>query len=1271
MQLKLKLTLPRSNYFHVRATGEIDAFLPFNAGTILGGDNTCSALVTYIAAIRGDQSRKIIDIQTDAKRMIATLQHQIAIVEKFNLSKAALKILMKQLEQFKAWQTLLRILIPPLAAKLEEYKDGYPPLPQPIQDALDSDNNNCVAIRLSPTCMDGFIKFPALFSSNRNPDDKNSFAGVSKKIHAIFNQEIVNLKTATDLFIERVVAIVKHTKITNDQELQQLKQAMNQAFKEANLQLSCITHQCKNRDEPANFKYFTDTALLVDSAASISEWASILFKLSLENTSANFPFIPFHENKTGDNFHIQEGDEFFYIKLQLFLGIINIYHYAKTGKRINFAKILESNSKLMGSLIEHVKSGAKDNFAIENHVLRFFDSHKGKFFGYSLTPNEEQIIKEQFATICQILANGAPDHYDEFLFNVPNRRGDFTIFNAQFTMHLGKFTKSQNLKLYLSHFKVGILPSEAPSNPTNILTSSSEGFGVVISFDQLISLDADTLADLLLMNVQDTYFFEKLTNEQTVLFKRHHDWGSIYRTILQNENLSSILINKFSTKFGLIHCYLLSLTEADALCTDLALSDPSSSASILGLYGRTKVEQVLLKYHINLKSIHFTESHDYLIQFHSSDDYKGANDHLSPIIRNNRLRLYINPEMVDLFCASAESWSTPSHDIRTELTECSNKSLIETKIACAIRHLLNLKKDDIIPANIRTTLQPGQLRLNFAPQRHGYIVEVSQEGLPLLRRLSQIYYDSCSIILTEQQTNFIKQKILTDAKTDSDKTLESVLQKINLQYIGIRKYGSGWIILVATKASKDKIAALRHEALTANIAKQNEIVYEKIKKLREQLSLGTSFSYDSNGSIIEVTLEFKDEQERSYFSSGCEIAVPKQQKGKMTLNVSASFIEQLNISDLCRYYLTCNHPEFVSRVKENANVFHQSLLSTCKIQFVIPKVHKVNADKNKHEPVTQILFTLNPGDPITMFIGDYLKTHYGCELNEKYTLICKPFLFLENPRPMMKTITQSYISQMQATFETSTSSPLLITRNWRSFSNTPTMTTADSRRILMRSTSFREKTTEFYALRHEYPIVPSLVHLICYKANQLNKARSNKLAKSGFEKIRSAITQTLGIEECNIITLEYRIDETYNGYYLTTNIPLKNLDNLMYWEKSELTGLKQESIAILAQYAKISSNPEHPKIFARMNALASSIKQSPTIHDLVLLFENQRDLAQGTQNPRTISASFCPQEWTIGKEGLPKSPRFLEDMVRCINLCLGITSISDEEHENSLSVKNS
>lgn len=1106
--------------------------------------------------------------------------------------------------------------------------------------------------------------------------------------------------------------ISKVIPIANDEELKSLIKVMNQALQDEGMS-PCILKkkgseedkekQQEKRQEAADYKYFVDDVMFIDAKASIDEWVSMLieFEGCLFNSSV------FQTHLTGDS-HVTGGPQLFDIKLQLFLAIINVYYYALTGERKNFGEVLDNKRKVMDAFISKVTLAMHDNFNIEKHIFDFIDEHKSQFFGRPLTKDEKETIQKRFTDICNTLTDGKLPHYDEFLINILHKKGDFNVLKNKLSISVARFTKYHNRFLYLGHFRGKKLPTTVPFHDTNELDAdkSNTNLTIDLSLEQFYAMQPSVLVETLLSVQKDEMYFESLTDAAVNNFKKRQDWEEIYDLVLNHSSMTRVTLDKFSTKFKLSqYLYPLTLTEVEAIFASAALKSaanpkPGTSDYNEELFsfatfiesGVDKLKLALSILDISFDDISLNGNGGYYIKFKNANS-KEVMDTIKQIAAEMRYKHYITPQMAGVTYNLAKSMS-PGY-VQDQLNRRTNTDLDtrNSKIAYALSEVLNTRyfAFSFLPDS---QLEPSELKVEYIDQS-GYLVTAGDAQQ--IQRLRQEYNSHLTVELTADQIQILLEEAKLNADNVSISEIEKEFKKLDIYLTCAKKQGTKWSFIVPTESMKQKLAAFSSKALRESFENKKAHINYQIKQLKETFNLSTTDQEVDNGLISQTTFVFKTKEERQQFADSLELEVvtKNDHSNQYPLNVPTSAIEHLNLAGFCYYHLNVFHNRHVNAVLEsNALFFQKSLLSKSTFSSTKSDIPGKKPKKSEgQEWVTQVIFEINPADPFESFVANYLQHYHPCQLN-KNALTCEASIFAGDPFILVKNITMAYGNEAQKTLisqdlvkssASPVSAPSLFTTEFSKPTSTTTTTTTSTITTTTTSTantlwmssssvgSTKAKTAEVVN-QASLHITPSLARLIYRHANQtIGQAAINQ--KQGSEKLKTALVQGLGIKEADIFNLVVHTDGsgqfTFNGYkLLATRNVVDSINNLVTISLQELPVMQQEATDFFNTYSKKSkgiSSLLAGKQPARINALIEAVGKCTSLHELLGLLENQRDLAINKKPPSAVSPDICSETWTKKSDGLPQAPAFLTDLNVLISRLSGTqkTSLPTSTPSNS------
>jgi len=931
----------KNNQLHVGAT--------INGGEEVGGDNTCQTATAIKGFMVGRplDTPKVPDVQTVIQEYMADLQQDIAFIEKYNLPKTLLDEKQDLLRQLDRYQNLLAKVI--ITALVDSFQTQYPHLPDPIHAALHSPDAGFATVLLRPQYLDNATRFKHPRFSLEREHDGNFHSKCFNKIHELYSscQKNLKQKSPKGILIAKIsdAFIAQHGQsITNDTQLSTLKDIAVQVSADYNVTIRRPDKTVSQKD--INCAYMADTCYL-ETNDPLTAWVDQILSFAIDDESIAF------QNFNGVSpFYTEVGQsQLFYVKLQLFLSLVNLHCFAKYDNQSNFGQILENlqeNPNLIPSFLQYIQTSMQSDFDIEKAIFAFFAANSHAFaMPQPLTEKDKLAIAQKFNSIWSVI-NGSP-HYDEFIIRIEKTPGDLYVLNSQFCVHMARYVRELDASLY-EEFFASNSPTSSPSSTASSSSSvaavffekvasklkkivkkvktseemqllatqipqdefvdgvlkCTENSGVVIDLtkEQVAELDAATIARNLCQSINGKLIVETISTDMLTSLKNRPDWAVIFNKVLKSTTSQDVL-NRFTTAVGAPNCYVLDLNTVYTLYTYISLENLANASAFHHQFGIAKLKTALAAIGFNNADIEANDHGDFIWNLDATNFAKACAK-INDICQKYQTQFHLTSAMSGAYYAAAEALSTPLHNIKAELASLNNTNISAPhtgKMARALQHVLHLTADQVVPAG--SPIPPGGISLTFHGG-NGYII--SAQNPQLIQILQQTYYQQFTILLTSQQ---LAGLFLPDSlpQTYSKENVCAALDANKIPYSLVRHVGSHtWLITTASTESKLALEQLIKPDVIAEKQKiyqtrqKNLSIYEKAEKIAQayEMSLAAIHSQTRSGkpkdlqneAATHVVFKAADIEQHTIFIAGVQQLSSTAVVSDTTQNfsISADFI---------------------------------------------------------------------------------------------------------------------------------------------------------------------------------------------------------------------------------------------------------------------------------------------------------------------------------------------------------------------------------------------
>lgn len=948
--MPIQLAEKPSRFITVDAKNNVHIMAPFNRGPWIGLDNTCQSAKALQEFIKGAPGKKNIIGEIDD--YIAALKSDIALLEEMDSEAKAIvikKSRLAQLEQYKILWT--KLITPAFIAEIDGVNSTYPTLPKAINDALKAPNSNCRSIILQPAYFDTSLRLEAgalcTFSRDESPNGRYKLFKYRLLNHpdfkANFQTARKNKKNTKDLLINEIVNEFSKKAIKNNDDLNELKKLIT---KKLNIEVNALekispSQYPKGNPPKADYEYFSEDLCTLDEKSSIKEWAGQLLNGCIDDISLLiqqdiFQIVNVGGGHGGNFYDIDHDYGLFSIQLQLFLAVINIYHYELTKQNKNFGKMIEDvsneNSSIRREFFDCVLQEIRGQGDIRAAVFKFINSHKGTFFDKALTNEDIQKINNMFDMFWKTIVESP--HYDEFLVLHSALKGDFYQIGEFISIPTSVFVKNQNKNLFDEFFN-----EKSKSSPFKSLFSSStekkttlsaelafasQALGMneenvlagnVIPIESLMRQPVDAIVRMLVNSI------ETLTEKEIEQIKESKQWDDISVGTLKS-GLNKSGLEKFITKFKVDPVIQLKPADLQAMFTFISLKcaqEDKGENPLLGKTGLQKVDAALKGCfpEVKFKSTSFDESGNVLLSLNSVSEYEEATKKIEDFLKDNRTKFHVTSEMaVAFYEAFTQEFNQPNtQEIFSKLKDLNNqvKDAKNSKMAYAIAHLLHIPLNGVVSdGNMNSPLKPnsGQVKFEYY-DRDGYIIYSSPETI---KQLQSIFFERSTAYLSNDQVHYL----LSISNANS---IEVALAKNNIPFYSAKSLGEMWMINLEGNQAKYILEKICHKESIAEYNKKMKIEKVNVKFSSIFKGFELKSTYIEASDLFQISLN--NESDRSIFDYLIENKAAT--KNENTIIIDSKSLLKLDPNQFRSKALELGSSSMVKEVKANALLLCKSL----------------------------------------------------------------------------------------------------------------------------------------------------------------------------------------------------------------------------------------------------------------------------------------------------------------------------------------------------------
>ena len=991
MKVKLRLSEKSSYpYVYFDSKNKLHVFVPLAGGSEVGIDNTCKATREIKDFFVGNDAERNKHILRVIKDYIDTLDQDIEFLTKYSLSTKEIKKKEERKVQLEQCHKLLSEIITP--ALISSFSGGFPEFPSPIINALKAEDTNCTSVKLSPNNPDNYLRFHHhIFSLNRTYKNNSFRVFFNTEVASCFQTNKNKICDPKQALINEVVASFKKQQILNNDELNELKAAIVQVFDAHGINIIKETLDTNNAGDKSDFDYFVNITLRVDTNSRIEEWVDSI----ISNSIAEAVFTNYKSSSPFQMKDSANAEEKFSIKIQLFLALLNVYNFEITGDRKDFGQILESQRALLDGFFEFVKQGITNNFLIENAIIEFMNefcvavceplSFKASqcFFPTKLSSDQIIELKSQFNRIWQTIKESP--HFDEFLFIMPKKKGDFYIHQSRICLDFARYIKEFDINLYNKYFNSGLLThdidpqvplvSQLPSNNVDMVQ-------IDLTVTDILKLDAKSIARALISET-DTgkKLYESLEESTVESIKIRDDWKFIFSDVIKSD-ISQETINQFTGIFGVPNCYILDLLALQALYTEISLTyaeDPHRNP-LSSLTGWQKLTRALEALDIPFSAIEFNDRGDFIITLKQGANFTHISERLRKFELSNKNRLHITSPMSPAYYQAAEALSTPTLNIRAELSGLNNAvpDPRQSKMARTLQYILNINPINIVSFDKK----PGRNQIHIEYYHsNGYLVTGNPE---LMNNLRQSYYNRLTLNFDENQINELiyNAGLIPEVTQNKKETIIVALDTLKIDFFGVRKIGNNWMIILELekgKAELEKICSKSNVQMRKLLA-ENAKLKQKAADVAMEFGIKLISVKDHNDKqpINSFTYELKNAKEKSFLINvinqiSKNAIIRQTDKPSFLIEVKADFITSLNLGELLSMAYT--HPLIQESILDQAKQFAKSL--GCELTYTRSNDIINNPSHNARQPIEFFEFMLDFHSSLHREVVKYLTAQPG------------------------------------------------------------------------------------------------------------------------------------------------------------------------------------------------------------------------------------------------------------------------------------------------------
>lgn len=443
------------SYIYVDKENKIHIIAPISGGSEIATDNTCKAAleINQFWGIGGEAKSKL-TVFSNISRYIKDLENDIKTIEGKLTSKqdAQLSISLKEKkdrkEQLLLYKKLLNDMLQANDSTLSKslFSGTYPAA---VVTALSQDGANAVGMRLSPAFEDPVLRIANPVFRLKRRQDAGYSNGLAANLLSALGSPLCGSKAKAPVIpaFKDLCKIVEgctenEKDVENESDLNNLKVLINQElikngingykFEGANrdrkieeLSLNAIRAivSC-DEDESVPAQHATQCLLIED------RYTEALFEANMNQT----PFADIKDDRNRS------------ISVQFFIGVANLYYYEKTGSKLNFGQVIESNPGFQKELVDL----CRDYYGIglEDKILGFINNRIVP--SQKIPDNEFREIALRFRA--RYLQVKESPHFDEFLQLAPTKVGSFYGYLNCISIHISEFCKHLDNAIYQAYF---------------------------------------------------------------------------------------------------------------------------------------------------------------------------------------------------------------------------------------------------------------------------------------------------------------------------------------------------------------------------------------------------------------------------------------------------------------------------------------------------------------------------------------------------------------------------------------------------------------------------------------------------------------------------------------------------------------------------------------------------------------------------------------------------------------------------------------------------
>ena len=719
---------------------------------------------------------------------------------------------------------------------------------------------------------------------------------------------------------------------------------------------------------------------------------SFLGLFSSKADAFNNAFFANHQSTSP--FQMKDSDEKFVIKIQVFLSLLNVYNFEITGNRKNFGQILESNPLYLKAFIKAVSDGITNNSSIEDTIINFMNDFceassipsdfntSYYFFPTKLSRDQITELKSQFNRIWHAIKESS--HFDEFLFIMPKKKGDFYIHQSRICLDFARYVKEFDINLYVKYFNSGLLTHDIDSQAPLVSQLQGNDVDIVqieLTMTDVLELDTKSIARALISETDtDKKLYESLEKSTVESIKGRSDWKYIFSNVIKSD-ISQETINRFAGIFGVPNCYILDLLALQAIYTEISLTVKNSldADPLCSLTGSQKLAKALGILNIPCRGIEFNDSGDFIITFEREIDFKSISEKLRNIELNNRNKLHITSLMSSTYNYAAEALSTPTFNIVLELSQLNNTVLdpSQSKMARTLQRILNIDSINIIAPS----REPGRNQISIEYHSNGYLVTGDSE---LINNLRQSYYNHSTLNFDEDQINELIYAARLNPHVDHNKkvTIITALNKFEFVFFGVRKIGNNWMIILEFERAKAKLENIcdQRNVSMRKLAAENAELEQKATDVAKEFDIKLILNEDHNNMqpIKSFIYELQNAQERALLINvinqiSKNAIIRQTDRPHFLIEVKADFIDRLNFGTLRSMAYT--HPLIQESIEDQAKKFAKSL--GCEFTYTRSNIIINNPSHNAKQPIEFFEFMLDFHSSLHREVVKYLTAQPG------------------------------------------------------------------------------------------------------------------------------------------------------------------------------------------------------------------------------------------------------------------------------------------------------